>query len=364
MKKRPIILIFLLFTFAKINSQITLTESDFPSSGDTIRYSRTSNTTVDYTTSGEGITWDFSTLIPDSQYVKQFNPISSASFLVLATFGPFAQSDYKASYFNLNNDLPISQLSQFLPVAVSDLNAYSKSTVDSITALGYSINVNGQSVPFKSDTIETKYKFPLNFNSQYASRGYTFVDFNPAADFKFKQYRQRNSTVDGRGTLITPLGSFEVLRIKHDINEIDSIYQTFLGAGTWIGTPGTSTTEYEWIGQAKNDVLLKIVQANANGNPQVRSIEYQDVNRYLDAGLTETTNDISVSPNIVTDKLHITSSGIIENFKIIDLNGSEKIKGTVSGTSTSISMENLSSGMYLLILKNGQAIKTLRIIKQ
>jgi hypothetical protein len=364
MRKLTSIFICFIFSISQSYSQITLTESDFPSFDDTIRYSRVSNTIIDYTSSGAGITWDFSSLIPDSQYVKQFNPISAASFLVLATFGPFAQSDYKASYYNLNNDLPISQLSQFLPVSISDLNAYSKSTVDFLTALGYSINVNGQSVPFKSDTIETKYEFPLNFNSQYNSRGYTFVDFNPAADFKFKQYRQRNSSVDGWGTLITPMGSFDVLRIRHDINEIDSIYQTFFGAGTWIGAPSTSTTEYEWIGQAKKDVLLKIVQVNANANPQVRSIEYQDVNRYLDAGLTEITDDISVYPNIVSDKLHITSIAIIENFQILDLNGSEKIKGTVSGTNASISMENLSSGMYLLILKNGQGIKTLRIIKQ
>jgi hypothetical protein len=358
------IIYFILCTVVVNFSQITLSESDFPSAGDTIRYSFTSNPVTDYSVSGPGITWDFSALVPDSQNVRNYKSMNDASFNVILTFGPFAPTKYRASYFNENRDLPLDQLSQFLPVAISEINGYTKSIADSITALGYSINVDGQTVPFQSDTIETKYKFPLNFASIYSSRGYTSVDFNPIADFKFKQYRNRNSQVDGYGTLITPFGTFQVLRIKHVIEETDSVYQTFFGTGFWIGIPPTITTEYEWFGNGKKDALLKIVEVNVNGNSQIRSVEYQDIYRDLTASISEVKNEIEVYPTLTEDKININSPIEISEFEIWDTQGKTELKGLLNDNNSSIIVSELNLGLHFLKLKTATDSFVFRFIKQ
>jgi hypothetical protein len=339
-------------------------ESDFPNAGDTIRFSYASNQVINYETAGEGLIWDFSGLTADSQHVKLFKAMNDASLNVILSFGSFAPIKYRASYFNENSDLPIDQLSQFLPVEISDINTYTKSIPDSITALGYSIKVDGQTVPFQSDTIETKYKFPLNFASTYSSRGYTSVDFNPIADFKFKQYRKRNSQVDGSGTLITPLGSFEVLRIKHVIQETDSVYQTFFGTGFWIGIPPTLTTEYEWFANGKKDALLKIVEIDVNGNSQIRSIEYQDIYRDLTSSISEVKNDIEVYPTLTEDKININSPEEISEFEIWDSQGKIELKGLLNDSNASINISELNLGLYFLKLKTASDSFVFRFIKQ
>jgi hypothetical protein len=357
-------LFFSLFSFVLSFSQITLSENDFPSAGDTIRFSYSSNPVIDYSISGSGISWDFSAIVPDSQNVKQIKSMSDASFNVILTYGPFAPQKYRASYFNENRDLPLDQLSQFLPVAISEINGYSKSISDSITALGYSINVDGQTVPFQSDTIETKYKFPLNYASSYSSRGYTSVDFNPIADFKFKQYRKRNSQVDGYGTLITPFGTFEVLRIKHVIEETDSVYQTFFGTGFWIGIPPTLTTEYEWFANGKKDALLKIVEIDVNGNSQIRSFEYQDIYRDLTSSISEVKNDMEVYPTLTEDKININSPVEISEFEIWDSQGKIELKGLLNDNNASINVSELNLGLHFIKLKMASDSFVFRFIKQ
>jgi len=110
------------------------------------------------------------------------------------------------------------------------------------------------------------------------------------------------------------------LRLKREISEIDSIYETFFGTGTWFGTPPTQTIEYEWIGQNKKDVLLKIVVANANGTDQIRTIEYQDIYLGLDASITENDFNATIFPNPTSEDVQVNSS---TNLKQITINDSQ-----------------------------------------
>jgi hypothetical protein len=245
-------------------------------------------------------------------------------------------------------------------VSLSDLNQYTKSTNDSITSIGYSISVNGQGVPFKSDTIETRYKFPLNFNDQHYSRGYSYIDLNPIVDIKYKQYRQRNTTVDGWGSLTTPKGTFQVLRIKHDINEIDSIYQTFFGAGAWFGTPPIVRTEYEWFGLNNTEWLLKVVTTNNN----VTSIEYQEDYLGLDAGINTTDFQFNVYPNPTTDFIYFDSEILVNSAQLIDAQGATLANFTEEELiNQKIDISTYNAGYYLLKLNNSQSSKIIKIVK-
>lgn len=357
---RTHLLIALVTLCTGVYSQITVSVSDFAVAGDTVRISQAPAGGLDFASTGANFTWDFSTLTAASQYLKEYNPIGFASLLVFGTYGPIAPSNYRASYFNPTNDLPLDQLSQFLPVTLSDLNQYTKRMTDSITSLGYSISVNGQGVPFKSDTIETRYKLPLHYNDSHYSRGYTFIDLNPVIDFKIKQYRQRTTTVDGWGTIITPKGTFQALRLRHDIAEIDSIYQTFFGAGQWFGTPPIQRIEYEWFANGEKEWILKATETNGN----INQVEYQEDYLGLDASINEQELDINIAPNPTTNTLEISVSALIESVEMFDEVGRNVLSiKAVNASALQLDVSHLSSGTYRVVLSSTQAIKEFPIVK-
>ena len=346
--------------FGGIWSQITLSVADFANAGDTVRISQADGTGLDFSSTGANYTWDFSALSATSQYLKEYNPIGFASLLVFGTYGPVAPTNYRASYFNPTNDLPLDQLSQFLPVTLSDLNQYTKRMTDSITSLGYSISVNGQGVPFKSDTIETRYKLPLHYNDYHYSRGYTFIDLNPVIDFKIKQYRQRTTNVDGWGTIITPKGTFQALRLRHDIAEIDSVYQTFFGAGQWFGTPPIQRTEYEWFANGEKEWVLKATETNGT----VNLVEYQEDYLGLDASLIESTLDASIGPNPAHEVLLIDSKSPLHLAQIFDGSGRLVLSTSLNNVlNYSLDLNTLHSGAYRIILSGVNGYKEFPLVK-
>jgi len=353
---------FLILKCSTALSQITVSESDFSIPGDTVRISVSTQTSNDPSLTGSGITWDYSALTATSQFLREFTSIGFSP--VQFTFGVIAPQDYQASYFIPENTLPVDQLNGFLPVSLSDPRSYQKSNLDSITKVGFSVKVSGIDVAFKSDTIETKYKFPMAFQQTFNTRGYTFIDLNPAADFKIKQHRSITSTVDGFGQLILPFGTFDVLRLKREISEIDSVYQTFFGAGTWFGTPPTQTIEYEWIGQNNKDVLLKIVVANANGSSQIRTIEYQDNYLGLDAGLNENELNATISPNPTNDGIQVNAASMLKKISLFDSKGALLYQTVgLNTTTTFVELNNYLPGMYVLVLEYEEGLKTIRVTK-
>lgn len=363
--KKATLFLFLFVVFANWNTtsaQLTLTQNDFAAPGDTVRISQTDQTTADYSATGAGSTWDFSSLSANSQFLREFTSIGFSP--VQLTFGIAAPQQYQASYFIPENALPLDQVNGFLPVTLSDPRSYQKSTTDSITKVGYSIKIEGFDVAFKSDTIETKYKFPMAYQQVFNTKGYTLIDLSPAADFKVKQYRNVTSTVDGYGQLILPFGTFEVLRVKREINEIDSIYQSFFGAPSWFGAPPFQTTEYEWIGQNKKDVLLKIVVNNAQGTDQIQAIEYQDIYLGLDAGLNENDFEATVYPNPTTNFIQVNAILPIRNLRLFDSKGLKLVqRSEVNSTQFSLDFENYSKGVYFLELQSNTGMKMIRVTK-
>lgn len=363
MIKNTFFLCILLILSAKTKAQISLAVGDFANAGDTVRLSQMTNSNLDFVSTGTNYTWDFSSLTASTQSLKEYTPIGFGSFLILATYGPFAGS-YAATYFNLTTELPIDQLSAFLPIQISDLSQYTKRANSGITSIGYSINVQGQGVPFKSDTIETRYSLPLTFGDVHDSRGYTFVDLNPAADIKYIQHRQRHTEVDGWGTVTTPLGTFPALRVRHDIYEIDSIYQTFFGTGSWIGTPAVDRTEYEWWTNGKKEYLLKVVASNFNGNQNISSIEFQQQYLGLDAGLTELTNELVLYPNPTEDLCFFESNLAVNDVIFYNQMGEKVATSSFNGVQNAwMDMHDLSPGVYTCQLHTNKGVIVRKLTK-
>lgn len=354
MKTKLLIIQSLLFSFT-LCAQITITKTDFADGGDTVRMSYATDPAIDYSSSGANFSWDFSGLIAESQEVKSFNAMTDVSVLVSFVYGIYAPVKYQATNFIPSTALPLDQMT-FLPVTISEVNQFSKNANDSITSVGFSAIIDGNEVPFKSDTIETRYRLPLNYNDVYSSRGYTNLDMNPFYDAIWRQHRQRFSVVDGWGVITTPYGTFNALRVAHTIYETDSLYFTFSGFGNWIELPIPESHIYEWWANGEKEPVMRITTDIITGNESVRSIEYRDFNRMLDASVTENSSlEFTLYPNPVVDQLHLKAGNGPMVYEILNLDGKSVLKGESLKPETTVSLQHLTSGGYIVILNsNGQ----------
>lgn len=343
--------------------QIAVSSSDFADGGDTVRMSSTTDFGVDFSTTGPNSVWDYSALVAESQTLLEFKDMSNASFLVSFIYGSFAPPSHQATYFMPSDDIPLDQLGGVLPVNITDIFQFTKVSANDITSIGFALNVEGTEVPFKSDTIEMRYEFPLMYQNTYNSRGYTNMDMNPVADIIWRQYRTRDSEVDGYGSITTPYGTFDALRVKHTITEIDSVYMDLFGGGFWIPLALPDSYIYEWITNGEKEAILRIETTSFGGNETVSAVEFRDSFVPALVGLDEEALAIEIFPNPVTDELKVVGIPPTSTYAIIDAVGAVVKNGELN-VSESISVGNLSPGTYsIVIISDGKIVQS-TFIKQ
>lgn len=360
------LLLPLLLINYSVFSQISLTNVDFATGSDTVRMSQAQDDGFDFLSTGAGYVWDFSNLIPVSQQLKNFRPLDGEPTFIQVIYGTFAPLKYQASYFIESTDVPIDQLSSFLPVPIEDIFQFTRVSQDSVTSVGYSMSIDGNNVPFKSDTIEKRYNLPVEYGNTHFSRGYTFVDFNPIMDAIWIQHRTRATEVDGHGIITTPYGTFNALRIKHDITEVDSLYMVLpVIGGTWIPIPVPNSHEYEWWANNEMEPILKITTNDILGTETITAIEYRDIYRGLDAGLEELAMQFEICPNPAVNQLTITTTQRMSSAKIVDAAG--KIVKTIEFdpvNSKTIEVAELPNGIYQIFIQSDSLIGFKSFVKQ
>jgi hypothetical protein len=282
--------------------------------------------------------------------------------LVGFVFGTFASPDYQATNFASSTSIPLDQIGTFLPVNISDVSLFSKNSATSINSVGYGVTVDGFEVPFKSDTIETRYELPLDYGDTYSSRGYSNLDMNPVYNAVWRQYRQRSSVVDGWGTITTPYGTFDALRIDHTITEVDSIYIDAVISGFWVELPIPSSHEYEWWTIGEKEPILKIIVSNIFGVYVVTAIEYRDIDRYV--SLEDLSMNVKVYPNPTTDILTVEGNFIDAKYSIVDSKGTILKTGVLPMSNSTIQLADLPVGGYQLVLSTQGSQSTQLFIKK
>lgn len=360
MKTNYLLLILLSF-FSYSFSQITINSSNFPVVKDTLRISRAIlDTGIDFQSTGTDYNWDFSGLQNDNQKMNTYSPVSISGQFTQFVFGPTASVNYRASYFLPNEDLPLNNLPAALPITISDVNQFLRVMTDSLTMPGVSMKVNGQAIPAKADTIETKYKFPLNYGDSHSSRGYINLNLNPIYDAKWRQHRYRETEVDGWGEITTPYGTFSVLRIHHRIVESDSFQVAFGGFNNWVGIPVPVSHEYEWRSLEEKEPILLIKTSENAGTETVTAIEYR--NEYI-LGVENNNLTFAIYPNPASDQLIIESNTENGEFQIFTADGRILSTGNVNGNYHVIDVHSLEAGTYLLRIKSESGFTTKSFVK-
>jgi len=346
-----------LSAFQSAFSQITITQSDMPSPGDTIRKSLNITTGgIDYTVTGENFSWDYSTLQPLAQTVDTFVTVSSVPFLYQWVFFSVA---------NVAQKFP--DLDTIPGLTVVDPYRFFYKSSSKYSDVGYAATLGGIPLPVRLNPEDRLYKLPLNYGNIDSSNASGHFGFQGVGYIGLE--RKRVNQVDGWGALVTPMGTFDVLRLKSTVYETDSVFIDSLNYGTTIER---NYTEYSWLANGWKAPVLKVTVEG----PVVQVA-------YIDSVFNPTVNienvryyppSISISPNPVHD-MAIISLDLNESrqlsITLINIAGEEVLRvyeGNLPAGRNFFTLKpsagNLRQGTYLLQVKTDFNITSKKIIVQ
>lgn len=298
------------FLTLSAQAQVTIANADMPVVDDTVRISTTIDQWgIDPTQTGPAYTWDFSFLTPQSQALDTFYAVTSVPFAYQFFFNnAVLYNSHKASYATRGQDIDL-----FGFVTISNVYNFYKNDGNKYKNVGFGANINGLPASVRNIPIDTVYNFPLTYNDTYTS--YSEFEVNVPNTFYLKETKTVSSAVvDGYGSLITPLGTFQAIRVKFTIDITDSIYINQFSFGTQVSRP--TETQYHWLAPEMKEPVLQINETAGN----ITTIRYQDVPSPLSVQEI-TQGNLSIYPNPAKEFFVIESPGVNGLIEIFDLSG-------------------------------------------
>lgn len=337
--KRYLLILASICTGAVANAQITIDNTDMPNSGDSILVSLAAGTIADLSDTDTAFTWDFSSLTPVLQRWEKFDsPLTFPSpynFL----FSPLSCSYGKDNY--QITTLPIPGIS--FEAAYDFL----KESSSSYRQVGAGYVINGTPLPFLYTASDYIFSFPLDYGDN-DSCDYKYGLPIPSIGY-YGQSGHRQSYVDGWGTLITPYGTYNVIRQLSVVTAVDTLYIDALSFGTNIPRP--TVYQYKWLANGMKVPVLEIDATDIAGTPVVTNVQYIDTIQpgVPQVGIAENTNtELNVYPNPFSDQtvFEFTDAKADKLF-VTDITGKIVAVETINGaTKYTFQRNELSSGMY------------------
>jgi hypothetical protein len=224
------------------NAQITVTKNDMPQPGDTLRVSMTNVVPVDYTQTAFDTTWDFSMLTPVTQRMESYIGMGSVPPEYWYVFIPSIVANL-ATPTNTNLQIP--------GFPVSDSYTFFNNTNTGFSDVGSAYKVAGLPLPMKYDVPDLN--FPLSPGMTWNSASQSTVSMPSLAYLHVS--RTRSSIADGWGSLVTPFGTFNTIRVKTLLIQDDSVHLDSLGVGIPLYR---NITQYKWLANGEGIPVLQV----------------------------------------------------------------------------------------------------------
>lgn len=320
------------------SAQITISDADMPSAGDTMRYSTIAALDIDLLFTGAGVTWDMSDLLPLADGADTAVTIGSTPLLYQFFFNnQILYPQHKADYAQKGVSFGAQGLQ------VSDVYEYYKKGSDGFRNVGFGANINGVPASVRRIPVDVVYEFPMNFGDVSSSP--SFFELTVPALLYYSQSQQRDNVVDGWGTLNLPTNTFQVLRVKSVIQRRDSIYIEQFGTGFGFDEP--ETIEYKWIAAGMDAPVLI---ATTVGGVATTARFFYDPSIMTEVAENDR-SELYVYPNPVSEELSISIPyDMTGSVAICDASGREVITGIyINGVDPlKIDVAQLEPGTYVL----------------
>lgn len=319
-------------------SQITLTTNDIIGTGYTMYYGVATNPGGTITIGGTGSqTWNFSSL-------------TAASEDTLVSLLPSA-TPYAASFTGTN---------LCLQLGTSDNYYYYHNNTDSLISTGDALNdyLNGAVMRTFTPPLEL-FQFPATYG--YA-KNYTTLRYGrfayPGAvidSLEEKKIKTVALSIDAYGSMVTSLGTYQVLRVKETVFSNDTIFKH----DPWNGwqhmndAMDTLITYSWWAGGVGQPIA--VAQCNYAGTIQwVKWLKatpsLTGINSY-----SKQQKDVDVFPSQDNNALQIFSAAPIEQINIFNVEGKlcERVIITEKTTThKEINISHLTQGIYFVSVTN------------
>ncbi|HTF02908.1 MAG TPA: T9SS type A sorting domain-containing protein [Bacteroidia bacterium] len=329
---------------SSLSAQITITDADMPDAGDSIRVSYALSTgSVDYTLTDTNYVWDFSTLVPSAQERVEYITPTAFPFNFLSDMGV---TNYTP------DSLPVIGV---LPTNFSD---YYRSSSSSFRQVGSSFDyppIGSFSLPIIYGSPDYVYRFPLNYGDiDSCDAAYSLT--LPGIGY-IGQDRHRVNVVDGWGMLITPLDTYQVVRVRSVVNAVDTVsFDTTNQTGFTIPRP--TEVQYKWLANGMKLPVLEVDCQILFNAEVVTAVIYQDTLRdsLFQVAVEEIvplTPTATVYPNPAQDQILVQYSQPGNDnltFSIFDLDGklvlSESSNNRNSSGFQQFDVSGLAPGLY------------------
>ena len=339
-----------LFIPAFTSAQVTITSADLPDAGDSVRVSYAASIgAADQTLTDTNYVWDYSFLTPAAQERIEF---------VTPTAFPM----------NLMSDMGVTNYSpDSLPVIGSiptNFTDYYRNSNSGFRQVGSTFDyppIGSFSIPIIYSSPDYVYRFPLNYGNLDSCDAIYALTI-PGIGY-IGQERHRVNYVDGWGTLITPIDTYQVVRVRSIVDAVDTIsFDTSNQTGYSIMRP--RQVQYKWLAPGMKLPVLEIGCQIIGNAEVVTSVTYQDTLR--DSLFQVTVQDsgsnalrLATYPNPAHDQLTIAyaqaGSGDL-TFCIHDLQGkiicTEMVQNPGSEGFLQLDVSGLTPGIYLISVTN------------
>ena len=340
-------------TPALAQAPVSIGQADMPVVGDTLRLSQGLTVGVSFQQTGPNQTWSYATLTPVGQRVAEFLDPLSGGGLVAFTFGPLGGVN-RASVAT-PTQLPIDSLPGG-GLTFGDLRAYFRTQAASYKQVGFSAAVSGFAVPvtFAAGRQDFIYRFPLTYGSA-ADSSDSYFEANVPGTVFLAQQQNRVNRVDGWGSLTTPFGTFNTIRLRTRLDTYDSLVLT---GQMPIALQLPTRYEYKWLAPGQRVPLLTISTALVGGQETVTGVEYRDIYRRITfpTGLPAATATAAVTltpnPAAATDAVqlrHLPAGG--STLEVFDGVGRRVLTQVVNGPTATLAADALGSARGVLTVR-------------
>lgn len=329
------ILLSALSNLISAQSPIVITEDDLASAGNSIIISNANPLSVtDPDLTGADYEWDYSaleTINTDTSIwlnEEETNPVY---------FWLWLSSDIaEQSVSDIVNDF----------LSVEDVFNYYAKDEEEFALTGFAGTIGGIPLPVSLSEDDLIYALPLEYGNSFSSTGEFSIDIPGIGSWY--ETRDRSTTVDGWGTVITPYQTYEVLRTKSvvlisDVITYDAIEIPF----------SYTTTEYKWLAKNGGIPVLQINAQTVLGAESVTQVFFRNEN-LENAVINSGGSDFNIRlVNTIVDGNLIVQSNMSANnlnAEIIDLDGRilQQFKDLHQGINNLSIVEGIPSGFYII----------------
>lgn len=340
-------------------AQITITDADFASPGDTAMVSFSDDFGIDFVSTGPSTVWDFSAINISAQAIDTFHDVSDSDVLFQLVFNNWlTYPDNLSDWYNDWDAGGLATLSQF-GVDIDRPVRFTAVTNNEVRNTGFGFYVQGNGIPALSDTVDIQYELPINYGDSWTSYSYTHLDLNPTIDAIWIRHQDRNSIVDGWGQISTPFGTFDAVRVKSLVSSTDSLYAGMLGS--WFELPNPNVIEYHWFTNGQKMPVFSVITNDVGGNETVSQVSFKDKYRTF-ASNDELNFDGKIYPNPAENEVVIQTHEPAQKIEIYSVSGQLVYAEIPLTNAQTVEVSSWDAGLYLVKVHTKQGVSTTKLI--